>query len=71
MRKLVVLFIVIGILLLAFGAFFFLKRATIKNYQKYPPTTDCTSLVNMFDNNFDDTMFKHYATLDKDPTLQA
>jgi hypothetical protein len=42
-----------------------LKRQTIKNYQKYPPTTDCDTIVKMFNNNFSDQTFKDYAKIDK------
>jgi hypothetical protein len=40
--------IIVFLLFLAFMAFFELKKQTIANYQKYPPTTNCDDLDNIF-----------------------
>lgn len=56
-RKFIVVAIIIILLLGAFLAFYFLKRTTITNYRKYPPTTDCKSIIKMFGSDFQDKQF--------------
>ena len=36
------------LLLGAFFAFFYLKQITVENYRKYPPTTNCGDIYNIF-----------------------
>jgi hypothetical protein len=53
----------------AFFAFYFLKIQTISNYKKYPPTTDCKSIAQMFNNDFKiKGDFYNYAVIDKEYT---
>lgn len=66
-RKLIVILIVFILLCLAFAAFYFLKRITINNYKKYPPTTDCDNILDQFGNVLTGT-FREYAELDEKPT---
>lgn len=56
-RKLIVIFTVFLTLLGAFIVFYILKQQTINNYKKYPPTTDCQAILDMFDSNFADPLF--------------
>ena len=56
-RKIAVTVAIAVLLLGAFASFYLLKRQTITNYQKYPPTTDCETIVNMFQGNFSDPEF--------------
>ncbi len=44
----IVVLVIIVLLLVAFFAFYMLKLQTIRNYQKYPPTTDCKAILDMF-----------------------
>ena len=53
----------------AFGVFYVLKQYTIINYKKYPPTTNCASILNMFGNDFTDKTFIEYANNDKKNTM--
>lgn len=56
-----------AIAVLLFGmlvSFYLLKRQTISNYQKYPPTTDCDSILKMFQGDFSDPIFKSFAQFD-------
>jgi len=57
-RKIAVIAAITVLLLGAFVSFYLLKSQTITNYQKYPPTTDCNTTVNMFNGNYSDEMFK-------------
>ena len=56
-RKIAVTVAIAVLLLGAFASFYLLKRQTITNYQKYPPTTDCETIENMFQGNFSDPEF--------------
>jgi hypothetical protein len=59
--------VIAAIAVLLFGmlvSFYLLKRQTISNYQKYPPTTDCDSILKMFKGNFSDPIFKSFAQSD-------
>lgn len=47
-RTTVVSAIIVFLLLLAFLAFFYLKQTTVANYRKYPPTTNCQDIYNIF-----------------------
>jgi len=51
-RKIAVIAAIAVLLLGAFASFYLLKSQTIINYQKYPPTTDCDSIVKMFNGDF-------------------
>jgi len=68
-RKAIVISIIIILLLGAFFVFYILKRQTIDNYNKYPPTTDCNSIIKMFNGNLTSDDFKTAATFDKESTL--
>lgn len=48
MREFVVTLAVIFLLFAAFMAFFELKKVTVANYKKYPPTTSCGDLYTIF-----------------------
>jgi uncharacterized protein YneF (UPF0154 family) len=53
LKRKIAVFIAIAVLLIgAFFAFYIMKIQTIANYKKYPPTTDCKSIVQMFNGNF-------------------
>lgn len=47
-RSVIVSIIVVILLFIAFLAFFQLKKQTIANYNKYPPTTSCDDLYSIF-----------------------
>lgn len=47
-RSAIVSIIVVILLFLAFLAFFALKKQTIANYNKYPPSTNCDDLYSIF-----------------------
>ena len=47
-RKYAVIAAITVLLLGAFLSFYLLKTQTISNYRKYPPTTDCDTIVKMF-----------------------
>jgi len=47
-RTIIVCAVIVFLLLLAFLAFFSLKQATVANYRKYPPTTNCQDVFNIF-----------------------
>ena len=64
-RKIAVGLAIAVLLLGAFASFYLLKSQTISNYRKYPPTTDCDSIVNLFEGNFDDSTFIKYAQTDQ------
>jgi hypothetical protein len=64
-RKIAVIIAITVLLLGAFVSFYLLKIQTITNYSKYPPTTDCESIVKMFKGNYTDDTFKVYANIDK------
>jgi hypothetical protein len=68
-RKIIVVLLIIVLLLAAFTAFYVLKRQAIDNYLKYPPTTDCKSIIDMFGGDFNDPKFQDLAKRDKDNTL--
>lgn len=56
-RKAIVVLVVIALLLGAFVGFYILKRQTVDNYLKYPPTTDCDAILKMFAKDFTDPNF--------------
>ena len=69
-RQIIVLCIIIILLLGAFFTFYILKRQTIANYRKYPPTTDCDGVLKMFgDDPYKNPLFLTVAGADKDATL--
>lgn len=47
-RTIIVSAVIVFLLLLAFLAFFYLKQITVANYRKYPPTTNCADIYNIF-----------------------
>jgi hypothetical protein len=47
-RTIIVSGVILFLLLLAFFAFFYLKQITVANYRKYPPTTNCGDIYNIF-----------------------
>jgi hypothetical protein len=47
-RTIIVTGIIVFLLLLAFFAFYYLKKITVENYRKYPPTTNCGDIYNIF-----------------------
>lgn len=53
----------------AFTIFYLLKRQTISNYLKYPPTLNCKSIISMFPQKFNDPLFRQQAEIDKDYTM--
>ncbi len=57
--------------MIAFGIFYILKSFTISNNEKYPPSTDCASIIDMFGSDFDDTDFREFAGADKNPTMDG
>lgn len=58
------------LLIAAFIAFFYLKKQTIINYKKYPPSTDCKSIAQMFNNDYHDPIFISVADqFDKENTM--
>lgn len=67
-RKYAVIAAITVLLIGAFISFCILKIQTISNYRKYPPTTDCDTIVNMYNGNFDDPNFIKYAAIDKTNT---
>eukprot|EP00347_Sterkiella_histriomuscorum_P002409 403368266 len=67
-RKIIVVAIIIILLIAAFIAFYVLKLQTIRNYQKYPPATDCNSISEIFGGNYDNANFIKYAEQDNSLT---
>ena len=47
-RTIIVSGVILLLLLGAFFAFFYLKQITVANYRKYPPTTNCGDIYNIF-----------------------
>ncbi|CDW90155.1 UNKNOWN [Stylonychia lemnae] len=66
MRKLIVAVLVGIFLALTVFIFFLLKKATIDNQQKYPPSKDCDQIRTLFK---DINVLAQVAATDKDPTL--
>jgi len=66
-RKFIVLCLVGLFLAGTVVIFFFLKKATINNLLKYPPSFDCSEIDSLFKTN--QTLYQQAATFDKDPTL--
>jgi hypothetical protein len=60
-RKAIVVTIIIILLLAAFFAFFILKQQAIANQKKYPTSTDCDSIADMFGGNYKDATFNKVA----------
>jgi len=46
--------------------FYEMKRQTIKNYVKYPPSTDCNSVGSQFGNNINNPSYQLFAKYDWD-----
>ncbi len=57
------------VLVMALVIFYLLKKTVIENQKKYPPTTDCVQLDDMFASNVSDPSFIGVAFMDKDSTL--
>ena len=69
-RKAIVVSIIFLLLLAAFTVFFVLKQQTILNYKKYPPTTDCKSISQMFKNDLGPSSnYSIVASFDKENTM--
>lgn len=63
-RKVVVVVVIIVLLLAAFFAFYLLKQQTIRNQQKYPSTTNCQAVYDMFGGSLDNPDFSKFAEAD-------
>lgn len=74
-RTSIVYSIIVFLLFLAFMAFYTLKQQTIANYNKYPPSTNCSDLYSIFgvdkgNKVADNTNFMDNANNDKDLILK-
>jgi hypothetical protein len=71
LKKRVLVIIMIAIILLGANyGFLELKSNFITNYQKYPPSTDCLSINDMFDNKYDQS-YLDAAIKDKENTMNS